>query len=44
MIKRTNLKIANFLISEKNPAFIVAEIGQAHGGSMKNVINYIDKL
>ena len=44
MIKRTNLKIANYLISEKNPAFIVAEIGQAHNGSLKNVINYIDKL
>ena len=44
MIKRKNLKIANYLISEKNPAFIVAEIGQAHRGSMKNVINYIDKL
>ena len=44
MIKRKNLKIANYLISEKNPAFIIAEIGQAHRGSMKNVINYIDKL
>ncbi len=44
MDKKKDFRIGNYLISEKNPTFIVAEIGQAHEGSMKKVIRYIDEL
>ena len=44
MYKRSQIRIGNYIISEKNPSFIIAEIGQAHNGSIKRVFRFIDEL
>tara|TARA_B100001250_G_C19814966_1_gene797828 strand:- start:4884 stop:5936 length:1053 start_codon:yes stop_codon:yes gene_type:complete len=44
MNKRKQFKIGNYVISEKNPPFIIAEVGQAHKGSIKKVFKFIDEL
>tara|TARA_Y100000816_G_C26105666_1_gene587482 strand:+ start:2164 stop:3213 length:1050 start_codon:yes stop_codon:yes gene_type:complete len=44
MNKKKQFKIGDYIISEKKPSFIIAEIGQAHEGSIKKVYRYINAL
>ena len=44
MNKKKQFKIGNYIVSEKKPTFIIAEIGQAHEGSIKKAYKYINEL
>ena len=43
MIRRT-FKISNYLISDRHPPFIIAEIGQSHNGSIEKAFKFIDQV
>jgi|TARA_B110001450_G_scaffold239118_1_gene246690 N,N'-diacetyllegionaminate synthase len=43
MIRKT-FKIGNRVVSDKNSPLIIAEIGQAHDGSIEKVFKFIDKI
>ena len=43
-MSRKILKIANRNISDQNPPFIIAEIGQTHNGSIEKAFKFIDKV
>lgn len=43
-MNRKILKIGNRNISDKNPPFIIAEIGQTHNGSIEKAFKFIDKV
>ena len=44
MNKHKVFKIKNRIISDKNPCYIMGEIGQAHNGSIEKVFNFIDSI